>query len=76
MLQTDRGSPTRVALIAGAGVISDAGSPQQPLQNRAGAALRHPPVQISALQMTAQVFTIRLSVPSHTTAVYSNESAT
>ncbi len=52
-MQGDGGSPSGVALIAGAGIPSDAGSPQQGIHP--GATLRHPPVQGASLQMTPQV---------------------
>ena len=53
LMQGDGGSPSGVALIAGAGIPSDAGSPQQGIHP--GATLRHPPVQGASLQMTPQV---------------------
>lgn len=49
----DGGSPSGIALIAGAGVPSHAGSPQQGMHP--GASLRHPPLQHPSLQMTQQV---------------------
>ena len=55
MVQTsgDGGSPSGIALIAGAGVPSHAGSPQQGMHP--GAALRRPPLQHVSLQVTPQV---------------------
>ena len=52
-MQGDGGSPSGIALMASAGIPSDAGSPQQGIHP--GATLRHPPVQGASLQMTPQV---------------------
>ncbi len=53
IMQGDGGSPSGIALMAGAGIPSDAGSPQQGIHP--GATLRHPPTQGASLQMTPQV---------------------